>query len=105
MATGEGIAVVAFIIVLAMARPERKKNPDTDEPPRLPFPWWAKTLAVLVAIAVIVTPFVVLFSKKSRTAITTPGRLTRPGRGADRGGWPAGQRRTRARRGRSSPGW
>jgi hypothetical protein len=78
IATGEGIAVVAFIIVLAMARPERKKNPDT-EPPRPPFPWWAKTLAVLVAIAVMVTPFVVLFSKKSRKAITAPGQLTRPG--------------------------
>src|SRR5580658_10297535 len=79
VATGEGIAVVAFIVVLAMARPERKKNPDTDEPPRLPFPWWAKTIAVLVCIGVLVTPFVVLFSKKNRTAITTPGQLTRPG--------------------------
>ncbi len=79
IATGEGVAVVAFIIVLAMARPERKKNPDTDEPPRPPFPWWAKTLAVLVAMAVMITPFVVLFSKKSRKAITAPGQLTRPG--------------------------
>jgi Domain of unknown function (DUF4129) len=79
VATGEGIAVVAFIVMLAMARPERKKNPDTDEPPRLPFPWWAKTIAVLVCIGVLVTPFVVLFSKKNRTAITAPGPLTRPG--------------------------
>jgi len=79
LAAGEGIAVVAFIIVLAMARPERKKNPDTDEPPRPPFPWWAKTLAVLVAVAVMITPFVVLFSKKNRKAITAPGQLTRPG--------------------------
>src|SRR5579859_1322015 len=53
LATGEGIAVVAFIIVLAMARPERKKKPDTDEPPRPPFPWWAKTLGVLVCIGVL----------------------------------------------------
>jgi len=79
LATGEGIAVVAFIIVLAMARPERKKNPDTDEPPRPPFPWWAKTLGVLVCIAVLVTPFVVLFSKKNLKAVTAPGQLTRPG--------------------------
>jgi len=78
MAVGEGIALVAFIIVLAMARPERKKNPDTEEPPRPPFPWWAKTLGVLVALAVLVTPFVVLFSKKSRTSLTPP-QLTRPG--------------------------
>ena len=41
LATGEGIALVAFVIVLAMARPRRKKNPDTDEPWRPPFPWWA----------------------------------------------------------------
>src|SRR5579862_9268246 len=65
VATGEGVAVVAFIIVLAMGRPERKKNPDTEEPPRPPFPWWAKTLAILVCIGVLVTPFVVLFSKKN----------------------------------------
>src|SRR5579863_7707998 len=79
LATGEGIAVVAFIIVLVMGRPERRKNPDTDEPPRPPFPWWAKTLGVLIAIAVMVTPFVVLFSKKNRNAIAPPGQLTRPG--------------------------
>jgi len=78
VATGEGIAVVAFIVVLAMARPERRKSPDTEEPPRPPFPWWAKTLAVLVALAVMVTPFVVLLSKKSRKAITVPVPLTRP---------------------------
>ena len=66
LATGEGIAIVAFIVVLAMARPERKKNPDTEEPPRPSIPWWAKTLGVLVALAVMVTPFVVLFSKKNR---------------------------------------
>jgi Domain of unknown function (DUF4129) len=78
LATGEGIAVIAFIIVLAMARPERKKNPDT-EPPRPPFPWWAKTIAILVALAVMVTPFVVLFSKKNLKTVTAPGQLTRPG--------------------------
>ena len=76
LATGEGIAVVAFIIVLAMARPERKKNPDT-EPPRPPFPWWAKTLGVLVAVAVMITPFVVLFSKKSKRQVAVLPPLTR----------------------------
>jgi hypothetical protein len=99
VATGEGIAVVAFAVVLAMARPERKKNPDPDEPPRPPFPWWAKTIAVLAAIAVLVTPFVVLFSKKSRKPVpvlqapvgrlgvvpTGAGRLTAHGPG---GAWP-----------------
>jgi Domain of unknown function (DUF4129) len=79
LATGEGMAVVAFVVVLAMARPQRKKNPDTDEPPRPPFPWWAKTLAVLIAIAVLVTPFVVLFSKKSRQPHPVSLRLKPPG--------------------------
>jgi hypothetical protein len=78
LATGEGIALVAFVIVLAMARPQRKKNPDTDEPWRPPFPWWAKTLAVLVALAVLVTPFVVLFSKKSKKPVAVLPALTRP---------------------------
>jgi len=97
VATGEGIAVVAFIIVLAMARPERKKNPDTEEPPRPYFPWWAKTLAVLVAIAVLITPFVVLFSKKSKRQValqpSTQRGVTPTGAGrlaghAPGGGWP-----------------
>ncbi len=87
VATGEGIAVVAFIVVLTMARPERKKG-YTEEPPRPPFPWWAKTLAVLVALAVMVTPFVVLLSKKSRKTFTGSTRLTglgvRPPAGAGR---------------------
>jgi Domain of unknown function (DUF4129) len=79
VATGEGIAVVAFIVVLATARPERKKNPDTEEPPRPPFPWWAKTLAILVALAVMVTPFVVLFSKKSKRQVAVLPPLTQRG--------------------------
>ena len=78
LAAGEGMALVAFVIVLVMARPQRKKNPDT-EPPRPPFPWWAKTLGVLVSLAVMVTPFVVLLSKKNRKPLATPAPLTRPG--------------------------
>ena len=80
LAVGEGIAAVAFIVVLVMGRPERKKNPDEEEPPRPPFPWWAKTLAVLIAVAVLVTPFVVLFTKKPRQAVRPP-QLTQPGLG------------------------
>jgi NADH:ubiquinone oxidoreductase subunit 5 (subunit L)/multisubunit Na+/H+ antiporter MnhA subunit len=80
LATGEGIAIVAFIVLLVMGRPERKKNPDEEEPPRPPFPWWAKTLAVLIAVAVLVTPFVVLFTKKPRQAVRV-AQLTQPGLG------------------------
>jgi hypothetical protein len=77
LTAGEGVAVVAFILVLAMARPRRKIR-DTDEPPRPPLPWWAKPLGVLVCLAVLVTPFAVLFSKKSRKNARPP-QLTRPG--------------------------
>jgi Domain of unknown function (DUF4129) len=67
----EGVALVAFVLVLAMARPRRKPKAD-DEPPRLPFPWWAKTLAVLAAVAVMVTPFAVLLTRKTRPRTTAP---------------------------------
>jgi hypothetical protein len=72
LAATEGVALVAFIVVLAVGRPRRKHKPDEDEPPRLPFPWWAKTLAVLAAVAVMVTPFAVLLTRKTR-----PGTATR----------------------------
>ena len=68
----EGIALVAFVLVLAMARPRRKPKADDDEPPRLPFPWWAKTLAVLAAVAVMVTPFAVLLTRKTRPRTEAP---------------------------------
>ena len=68
----EGIALVAFVLVLAMARPRRKPKADDDEPPRLPFPWWAKTLAVLAAVAVMVTPFAVLLTRKTRPRTAAP---------------------------------
>ena len=38
LAVTEGVALVAFALVLVMARPRRKPRPDEDEPPRLPFP-------------------------------------------------------------------
>ena len=88
LSAAEGIAVVAFIIVLASARPQRKPKPEEDEePPRLRIPWWAKTLGVLLAVAALVTPFAVLFTRKSRSLVTRPltgaphpgpGKLTVP---------------------------
>ena len=68
----EGVALVAFVLVLAMARPRRKPKADDDEPPRLPFPWWAKTLAVLAAVAVMVTPLAVLLTRKTRPRTAGP---------------------------------
>jgi LPXTG-motif cell wall-anchored protein len=68
----EGVALVAFVLVLAMARPRRKPKADDDEPPRLPFPWWAKTLAVLAAVAVMITPLAVLLTRKTRPRTAAP---------------------------------
>ena len=88
LSAAEGIAVIAFLIVLASARPQRKPKPEEDEePPRLHIPWWARTLGVLLAVAALVTPFAVLFTRKPRTLVTRPpagaprsgpGHLTAP---------------------------
>ena len=52
LSAAEGIAVIAFIVVLASARPQRTpKRDDEEEPPRPHIPWWAKTLGVLLAVA------------------------------------------------------
>jgi hypothetical protein len=94
LAAGEGIAVIAFIVVLAMARPQREKKEDEDDLPRPPFPWWAKALGVLVALAALITPFAVLFTRKvsKKPPVPVParpvvplsgsGKLTAPGPGS-----------------------
>ena len=89
LSAAEGVAVIAFLIVLASARPQRKPKLEEDEElswrPRIP--WWAKTLGVLLAVAAIITPFAVLFTRKPRTLVTrppagaqrpAPGQLTAP---------------------------
>ena len=82
LAATEGVALVAFVLVLAMARPRRKPRPGEDEPPRPPFPWWAKTLAVLASVAVMVTPFAILLTRRTRprtAAQARPGALASGG--------------------------
>jgi len=67
LSAAEGLAVIAFVIVVASARPQRKpKREDEEEPWRPNLPWWAKTVAVLLALAALVTPFAVLLTRKSR---------------------------------------
>jgi len=68
----EGVAFVAFIVVLVSARPQRKPKRDETEPPRPPLPWWAKTLGVLLAVAAIITPFAVLFTRHARKTPVRP---------------------------------
>ena len=82
LAATEGVALVAFVVLLAVARPRRKRKPDEDEPPRLPFPWWAKTLAVLASVAVMVAPLAILLTGRTRprtAAQAHPGALASGG--------------------------
>jgi hypothetical protein len=80
LAVAEGIALVAFIVVLVSVRPKREpKDDDEDEQARLPpLPWWAKTAGVLTAVACLVTPFAVLLTRKSARRAVAPAPLTRP---------------------------
>ncbi len=67
LSAAEGLAVIAFVIVVASARPQRQpKDADDEEPWRPNIPWWAKTTGVLLAVAALVTPFAVLFTRKPR---------------------------------------
>ena len=67
LSAAEGLAVIAFVIVLASARPQRQPNSEDEEEPWRPnIPWWAKAAGVLLALAALVTPFAVLFTRKPR---------------------------------------
>jgi Domain of unknown function (DUF4129) len=83
LSAAEGLAVIAFLIVLASARPQRKPRHDDDEEPWRPnIPSWAKALGLLLAVAALVTPLAVLFTRKSRPLITRPAiGVPRPGLG------------------------
>jgi hypothetical protein len=96
LAACEGIALVAFVVVAVSVRPRRGKLVE-EEPERLVFPWWAKTLGVLLAVAMLAAPLVVLLSTKVRKkapplSLTLPGhplvgspKLATPGAGST---WP-----------------
>jgi hypothetical protein len=82
LSAAEGIAVVAFIIVLASARPQRiPKRDEDEEPPRPNIPWWAKTLGVLLAMAALVSPLAVLLTRKPRSLGHPPLIIGAPGVG------------------------
>jgi hypothetical protein len=80
---GEGVALAAFVVVLVAARRQRCPRPE-EEPERLLFPWWAKALGVLLAVALLATPPVVLLTRvRKHTEVPPPlTQLARPGSGA-----------------------
>jgi hypothetical protein len=71
LSAAEGIAVIAFLVLLASIRPRRKPKRD-EEPPRPNIPWWAKTVGVAAALAALVAPFAVLFTQKARPLARKP---------------------------------
>ena len=89
LSAAEGLAVIAFVIVLASARPVRKPKPDDTEPWRPYIPWWAKTAGVLLAVAALVTPFAVLLTRKHRPLRPSPLPSGVAGRGLGRAAAPA----------------
>jgi hypothetical protein len=94
LAAGEGVALIAFILVLVMARPQHQEKEEDAELWRPSFPWWAKVPAVLIALAALATPFVVLFASKQHkkpivpppvhpgVPLGGPGRVAASGAGA-----------------------
>jgi hypothetical protein len=97
LSAAEGLAVIAFIVVLASARPQRlpRSDREEDELERPYIPWWAKTLGVLLAVAALVTPFAVLLTRKPRTTGPRPlpsglagGGLIRPAAPSASSAWP-----------------
>jgi Domain of unknown function (DUF4129) len=74
LSAAEGLAVIAFLVVLAEARPQRQPKPDEDDegPWRPKIPWYTKTLLVLLALAALITPFAVLLTRKPRQLVRRP---------------------------------
>jgi hypothetical protein len=74
----EGVALAAFIVLLVAARSQRRPR-KKDEPDRLVVPWWAKSIAVLLALALLATPPVVLLTRPTRKHPFVPlGHLVNP---------------------------
>jgi|HubBroStandDraft_1064217.scaffolds.fasta_scaffold122402_3 hypothetical protein len=83
LTAAESVALVVFVLLLVSIRPKHQKKDET-ELVRLRIPWWVKTLGVLLALAALVTPLAVLFTRKPRKIPTNPfpstvGAATAPG--------------------------
>ena len=74
-AVAEGAGLIAGVIVLALLLwPRRRKHDDEGERQRwrAPLPWWAKTLGVLLALAIYLAPPVILIAERGRRPVTSP---------------------------------
>jgi hypothetical protein len=88
LGTAEGIAIVAFLLVLVMARPRLHRRDDEEEYVNV-IPWWLKLAGVLLALALAATPLVLLAKARKQATRRTPlGTLGGhpPGSGSGRTG-------------------
>jgi hypothetical protein len=65
LTAGETLAFIAFIVVVALARPQRRPQ-KAGQPPRPRLPWWAKTLGVLASAFAVVAPLAILIARRTR---------------------------------------
>jgi hypothetical protein len=77
LSVAEGIAFIAFLVLLASARPRRPPK-DQDEPPRIRIPWWVKVLGVVAGTFAVATPLAILLARHARRASPAPF-LVHPG--------------------------
>jgi len=81
-AAAEGAGLIAGVIVLALLvwLPRRRKHDDEEEQQRwrAPLPWWAKTLGVLLALAIYLAPPVILIAERGRKPVTSPPLMPPP---------------------------
>ena len=69
----EGIAIVAFLVVLAFARRDRDETDDEDALFPLPrVPLWVKVAGVLLSLAAIAAPLVIVLSSRKVVPGTPP---------------------------------
>ena len=77
-AEGAGLIACVVVLVLLVRQPKRRKHDDEwTQPSRQLVPWWAKTLTALLALALLVAPFVILLAGRRHKAFTPPA-LTVP---------------------------
>jgi hypothetical protein len=71
LGAAEGIAIVAFLLVLVMARPRFRGRDDEEEYVNV-IPWWLKLAGVLLALGLAATPLVLLARARKQTTRRTP---------------------------------